>query len=63
MPGSWLRALLDLLEEVADPATAKAMSAQIDGASLQALVLGEPLDRGALETALRALGARIGRPA
>ena len=59
----WLRALLDLLEEVADPATAKAMSAQIDGTSLQALVLGEPLDRGALETALRALGARIGRPA
>lgn len=51
----WLRALLELLEEVVDPATAQRLSAQIDGASLQVLVLGEPLDRSGLEPALRAM--------
>ncbi len=52
---AWLRALLDLLGDVVASAVALRWSAQIDGVSLQALVLDEPLDRDALETALRAL--------
>lgn len=52
----WLRVLLELLlQEVIDPATAQRLSAQIDGASLQVLGLGEPLDRSGLESALGAM--------
>jgi DNA-binding transcriptional regulator YbjK len=51
----WLQGLRELLRSTADTPFADGIAALIDGALLQALVTGEPLDVEALQTTLRVL--------
>jgi DNA-binding transcriptional regulator YbjK len=52
LAGLWVDGLRELLEPLVGPATA-GVAALIDGALLQSLVTGEPLDRAGLGVALR----------
>lgn len=51
----WLDGLRQLFAPFAEPAHARALAALVDGAILQALVSGEPLDPDAVHDGVRAL--------
>jgi TetR/AcrR family transcriptional regulator, regulator of biofilm formation and stress response len=51
----WVSFLGEALAPVVGPDRGKALTMLVDGALLQALVLGEPLDRPSLEAALAAI--------
>jgi DNA-binding transcriptional regulator YbjK len=52
---AWLDGVHELLAPVAGDRAARAVSALVDGAMLQAVVTGDPIDRGALAAAIRRL--------
>jgi TetR/AcrR family transcriptional regulator, regulator of biofilm formation and stress response len=51
----WLDGLRQVFEPFTGPAAARALAALVDGAILQALVSGEPLDADAVRAGVRAL--------
>ncbi|WP_432967970.1 TetR/AcrR family transcriptional regulator [Dactylosporangium sp. CA-233914] len=52
---AWLDGIHDLLAPIAGDEPARAISALLDGAMLQAVVTGDPLDQQSLERAIRTL--------